>query len=120
MFSEQDENLGVRGGFAFVMDNDGTQAPRFSVLNKSTSTSAPLFVVNSSGKTGIGTSAPNATLEVNGYARLKLNSSQPATCSSANDNAGAIAMTSSGKMCVCSISSTYAWREVNSATSCSW
>jgi hypothetical protein len=47
----------------------------------------------------IGTTAPQATLDVNGYARLKPYASAPVECDSAHD--GSIALTSSHKMCAC-------------------
>ncbi|MBX9906863.1 hypothetical protein K2X96_03125 [Patescibacteria group bacterium] len=52
--AEQNENAGIRGGFNFVMDNDGTQAPNFNIYNKS-ATSSPLFQVASNGTVSMGT-----------------------------------------------------------------
>jgi len=70
----------------------------------------------STGRVGIGWSAPQATLDVNGYARLTLQSSAPATCSSTNQ--GAIALTHLAKMCACNGSS---WIFADSTgAACSW
>ena len=68
------------------------------------------------GNVGIGTTSPQATLDVNGFARLALNSSAPATCSSSNE--GAIALTHLGQVCVCD--TTPAWNVLNTGTACSW
>lgn len=73
-------------------------------------------VVSSGGNVGIGTISPQATLDVTGFARLKLNSSAPATCSSSNE--GSIALTHLAQVCVCD--TTPAWHILNSATACSW
>lgn len=65
---------------------------------------------------GIGTTATYATLDVNGYARLALNASQPVACSASNQ--GAIAMTHLAQVCVCD--TTPAWKILNTSTACSW
>ena len=54
------------------------------------------------GNVGIGTTSPQATLDVNGYARLTLNSSPPVACSSSNS--GALAL-NHAQMCACNGSS---------------
>jgi hypothetical protein len=51
------------------------------------------------GRVGIGTTSPQATLEVNGTVRLARSSSQPSSCSASND--GTLAMTSGYITCVC-------------------
>ncbi len=71
--------------------------------------------INSSGNVGIGTTTPAAKLDVNGFMRLAKNGSAPATCDATID--GAIALTSARRMCVCDATS---WKEVNSATACTW
>jgi hypothetical protein len=65
---------------------------------------------------GIGSTSPQATLDLNGYARLALNSSAPAACSSSNE--GAIALTHLAQVCVCD--TTPAWHVLNTGTACSW
>jgi len=68
------------------------------------------------GNVGIGTSSPQATLDVNGYARLKLNSSQPVACGSTNQ--GAVALNHLAQMCACNGSS---WIFADSVgATCSW
>jgi len=71
--------------------------------------------IDTSGNVGIGTTTVNATLDVNGYAKLKKNSSAPVTCSATYG--GSLAVTSASKLCMCNGTS---WVEVNSATSCTW
>lgn len=74
--------------------------------------------VDSSGRLGIGTTSPQAHLDVNGYMRLAKNSSQPVACAAGND--GAIALTSSYKMCVCK-GATTTWVSASDGSSpCSW
>lgn len=46
--------------------------------------------VGTNGNVGIGTTSPKTTLDVNGYLRLKKNSSAPFTCDAAHD--GTIAL----------------------------
>lgn len=67
------------------------------------------------GSLGVGTVTPAATLDVNGYMKLKKNTAAPVTCGGTYD--GAIALTSARRMCVCDGTS---WKEVNSATACTW
>lgn len=67
------------------------------------------------GNVGIGRTTPAAKLDVNGFMRLAKNGSAPATCDATID--GAIALTSARRMCVCDATS---WKEVNSATVCTW
>jgi hypothetical protein len=68
------------------------------------------------GRVGIGTTSPQATLDVNGYARLTLQSSQPVAC--AAGNAGAIALNHLAQMCACNGSSWIFADSVGAA--CSW
>lgn len=75
-----------------------------------------LVKITDTGNVGIGTTGPQATLDVNGYARLKLNSSQPVVCSSTNQ--GAIALNHLAQMCACNGSS---WIFADSTgAACSW
>jgi hypothetical protein len=57
------------------------------------------LTVNSTGNVGIGSTSPQATLDVNGYARMTLQSSQPVACSGTNQ--GAIALNHLAQMCAC-------------------
>ena len=67
------------------------------------------------GNVGIGTTAPAATLDVNGYLKLKKNASSPAACSATTD--GSIAMTNTRQLCVCDGSS---WTNLVSGAACAW
>lgn len=74
--------------------------------------------VDASGNVGIGTTTPQAKLDVNGYMRLAKNASQPVACSATND--GAIALTSQYTMCVCKGGTTTWVRTTDGTTACSW
>jgi len=76
---------------------------------------APLSIIESTGNVGIGIVTPAATLDVNGFAKLKKNTTAPAICNSTYE--GSIALTSAVRMCVCDGTS---WKEVNSPTACTW
>ena len=82
------------------------------------SSATNLSLQPSGGNVGIGTTSPQATLDVNGYARLAKNTSQPVACSATND--GAIALTHLYTLCICNGGSTSWVQESNGTTSCSW
>lgn len=67
------------------------------------------------GSVGIGTATPQATLDVNGFVRLTLNSSAPAVCSTSNP--GAIALNHLAQICVCNGT---AWNLDRTGAACSW
>lgn len=73
---------------------------------------------DTAGRFGIGTSTPQATLDVNGYMRLAKNSAQPRACSSTDD--GAIALTHVYTLCVCNGSSSSWVQAKDGSTACSW
>ena len=77
-----------------------------------------IYLGISGGNFGIGTTSPQATLDINGYVRLAKYSSQPAACSATND--GAIALTHLYTLCVCNGGSTSWVRETDGVTACSW
>ncbi len=77
---------------------------------------SPSMLINSSGQVGIGSTSPQATLDVNGYARLKLQSSQPVACSSTNQ--GALALNHLAQACACNGTSWIFADSVGAA--CSW
>lgn len=93
-----------------------TVSPYIYLANGSTFTTPILYINGSTSDVGIGTTSPEATLDVNGFQRLALNSSAPATCSSSNE--GAIALTHLAQVCVCD--TTPAWHILNTSTACSW
>ncbi len=98
----------TRGGLGFYVAASGTAGATIS-YNEA-------VVIGTSGNVGIGTTSPQATLDVNGYARLALQSSAPATCSGANT--GAIALNHLAQMCACNGTSWVFADSVGAA--CSW
>jgi fibronectin-binding autotransporter adhesin len=88
---------------------------RFSTANSS-GTTTEVMRITSGGSVGIGTVSPQATLDVNGYARLALQSSAPATCS--GTNTGAIALNHLAQACACNGTSWIFADSVGAA--CSW
>ena len=73
-------------------------------------------IATGGGLVGIGTSTPAATLDIEGYMRLKKNIAQPVACSTSN--AGAIALSSSYLGCVCNGTG---WIYIGSSTqACVW
>jgi len=58
------------------------------------------MTMTSAGNIGVGTTAPQATLDINGFVRLQKQTSQPVACDVAHD--GSIALTSSTyRLCAC-------------------
>ncbi|MFN9066910.1 MAG: hypothetical protein ACK5V3_06755, partial [Bdellovibrionales bacterium] len=92
------------GSLLFKTTNSGTVETRMKITN--------------TGNVGIGTTTPQATLDVNGYMRLAKNATPPAACGATND--GAIALTSQYTVCVCK-GGTSTWvSTTNGTTACSW
>jgi predicted nucleic acid-binding Zn-ribbon protein len=93
--------------------------PTRSVMEVLSPDADTLLMVQDRGYVGIGTATPNATLDINGVARLKKYSSQPDVgCSLASD--GAIALTSRYTLCVCK-GEILDWVETSDgSTSCTW
>ena len=105
-------------GYTFLSDtSSGMYLPSNSTLALSTGSTERLRI-DSSGKVGIGTTAPVATLDVNGYARLAKQASQPAACAASND--GAIALTSQYTLCVCKGGATSWVLASDGTTACTW
>jgi hypothetical protein len=104
----ENPTIWVPGDPLFVVGNGtGPGASRSTAL-----------MVLKNGNVGIGTTAPQATLDVNGYMRLKANASQPVVCGSTNDNV--LASTSRHTLCICN-GSTSSWVSVNDGTTaCTW
>jgi hypothetical protein len=76
----------------------------------------PLFVVSGGGNVGIGTTTPQATLDINGVMKLAVQTAAPATCKTAIK--GTVAMTTHNGLCFCNGS---AWEKVESpTTACAW
>jgi hypothetical protein len=69
-------------------------------------------------KIGIGQSSPNATLDVNGYIKLKTNSAAPVACSATYQGSIAYTGGTTNYLCFCDGTS---WKQVHSpATACTW
>ena len=73
------------------------------------------LLAKGTGRVGVGSSSPQATMDIAGYARLSLNSSAPATCSSTNG--GALALNHLAQICVCNGT---AWNFDSTGAACSW
>jgi hypothetical protein len=96
---------------------NGVYSPAANKLALTTS-GATAMTITTTGAVGIGTTSPQATLDVSGYTRLAKNSSQPVACSSTND--GAIALTALYTLCICNGGSSTWVQESNGTTTCSW
>lgn len=89
---------------------------RFETLSKDTSSWGERVRISSNGNVGIATSNPIATLDVNGFAKLKKYSAEPAACDGTYD--GSLALTSTYYLCVCNSSS---WvKASDGVTACVW
>ena len=87
-----------------------------SVIEVLSVTGNVLLEVQDRGYIGVSTPTPNATLDVNGFVKLKKYNTPPISCSIDSD--GSIALTSQYKTCVCNGSE---WVETNDGLSiCSW
>ena len=76
------------------------------------------FEIQEAGYVGIKTGTPQATLDINGFTRLKKYSSEPDTCNVDRD--GAIALTSQYTLCACKGSSGTWVNTSDGSSSCSW
>tara|TARA_B100000674_G_C37977108_1_gene979937 strand:+ start:4146 stop:6944 length:2799 start_codon:yes stop_codon:yes gene_type:complete len=91
-------------------------APTRSIIEVLSIDGSPRLEIQEGGQVGISTGQPKATLDINGYARLKKYASEPIACDLDHD--GSIALNSQYKLCVCNGSS---WVETNDGTSaCNW
>ncbi len=76
-----------------------------------------VFNAHNSGKVGIGTNDPKASLDINGAMKLKKNSSAPFTCDSDTD--GSLALNSAYRLCTCKSASGWVYTS-DGSTTCSW
>jgi hypothetical protein len=77
------------------------------------------YLATTSGNVGIGITTPQATLDVNGFARLKPYSLEPAVCDSTT--AGSVALTSLYKLCICDgMAIPVKWIHVHDGSDCVW
>jgi hypothetical protein len=74
-----------------------------------------VLLATTSGSVGIGTGTPAATLDVNGFAKLKAQAAAPATCNATT--LGSIALNHLAQICVCNGTS---WIFDSSGGACSW
>ncbi len=91
-------------------------SPTRSIIEVLSISGQSRFEIQEGGNVGISTGHPKATLDINGYARLKKYTTEPTVCDVSKD--GSIALTSHYKLCVCNGSS---WVETSDGTSgCAW
>jgi hypothetical protein len=90
--------------------------PTRSIIEVLSMDGSPRLEIQEGGQVGISTGQPKATLDINGYARLKKYTSEPTACDLDHD--GSIALNSRYKLCVCNGSS---WVDTTDGTSgCNW
>lgn len=70
---------------------------------------------NTNGRLGIGTSTPQATLDVNGIVKLKINNTEPVNCNGTTQ--GTLALDANTNLCVCTNTG---WKQANTNNSCQW
>ncbi|MFN3697339.1 MAG: beta strand repeat-containing protein [Pseudobdellovibrio sp.] len=75
------------------------------------------ITIDNTGRTGIGTASPKATLDVEGFARLKKYTAEPVTCDTDTD--GAIALNSQYTLCICKGSSGWV-KSSDGSSACVW
>ncbi len=97
--------LGYRAGYAETGSN------KLYIANSS-ATPPLIYGDFSAGSVGIGSATPQATLDVNGYARLAKFTTAPVACDAAHD--GSIALSSANYLCLC-INGT-GWRRASDGT----
>lgn len=78
----------------------------------------PLVLQRYGGNVGIGTTSPQATLDVNGFMRMSTNAAAPAACTVAIN--GSIALTSLFTTCACKGATTTWVSTVDGTTACVW
>jgi hypothetical protein len=96
-------------GYAGVSISNSTSYSRASVPGGN------LIVQN---QVGIGTTTPQATLDINGFMKMAKNVSEPVTCDANQD--GSLALTSGYRMCVCDGDATTWVYTSDGSTPCSW
>ena len=91
-------------------------APSRSIVEVLSISGESRLEIQEGGNVGIKTGQPQATLDINGYAKLKKYSAEPTTCDISKE--GSIALTSRYKLCACNGST---WVETSDgSTACAW
>ncbi|MEI7578510.1 MAG: YncE family protein [bacterium] len=98
------------GGIVLNENGVGTNI-RFEGDNNQNS----FIIAGVSDKIGIGTNVAKATLDVDGFIRLKNNNAAPAICTASNESS--IAITSGYAICICNGS---AWVQLKDGIACTW
>jgi hypothetical protein len=106
----------------FTISEDGTGQAFFNLGAAHTyhfqEVGTDVMVITSTGSVGIGTTTPLATLDVNGYAKMKINASAPVTCSGTYEGAMAYTGTTTHYLCFCDGTS---WKQASApASACTW
>jgi hypothetical protein len=97
---------------------DGGVVSNFASTGIDDNAAATIVTISSAGNVGIGTTNPVATLDVNGIAKLAVNTEQPYACTAALT--GSIAVAGSYTTCVCK-GPTATWvKTTDGATVCDW
>ena len=90
----------------------------FSTTPLNTTAVAEAMRIDSTGNVGIGTTAPQAKLDINGFMRMSTNTAAPAACSATIN--GSLALTSLFTTCACKGASTAWVSTVDGTTACVW
>ena len=102
----------------WMSDGNNTGLPDSALSFYSGDAGGEVLTLLGSGFVGIGTTSPKATLDVNGYAKLKTNSSAPVACSATYKGSIAYTGTTTNYLCFCDGTS---WKQAHSpATACTW
>ena len=88
---------------------------RFTIFNQNND--SDYLTILESGNVGIGVNEPKATLDIDGFVKMKPNSSEPVTCD--EDHFGSMALTVKAQMCVCADNNQ--WELMNAGGAlCNW
>lgn len=99
-------------GMALALTLPAHAAPR----EGGTRLGSNIYDGGASGKVGIGTSDPQATLDINGTARLALNPIPPVPCD--KPRRGTLALTHEAELCICNTDDK--WTVIVTKGACPW
>ncbi|MBW7875027.1 MAG: hypothetical protein H3C47_03445 [Candidatus Cloacimonetes bacterium] len=100
----------------FTVKADNSSVWPFAVETAAIS-AIPSLAVSSTGWIGIQTAVPRATLDIHGFAKLRMHSAEPVAC--VTDTLGSLAMTSVGALCSCTSGASWA-RTTDVFQPCNW